>query len=125
MARQTGRSRTALSDAAGGDKLPTWDTVVAYVSFCKEDPNAYRVAWENLLEQRKARSDDVMESDPASKPDAPALLSNLPRHPARLFLGRDSALNDMNDLLSAAATGLVIGPVLHGLGGIGKPNPGI
>ena len=37
MARHTGRSRTALSEAAGGDVLPSWDTVVAYVSFCGED----------------------------------------------------------------------------------------
>ena len=38
MARATGRSRTALSEAAGGDRLPTWDTVEAFVIACGQDP---------------------------------------------------------------------------------------
>ncbi|MFI5916824.1 tetratricopeptide repeat protein [Dactylosporangium sp. NPDC051541] len=121
MARHTGRSRTALSEAAGGDVIPTWDTVIAYVSFCGEDPNRYRQAWEQLREHRE--QDSLHGSgtrDPSTVPDAPADLSNLPRRPAGLFLGRDDALQQLEELLQGTDRGLVIGPVVHGLGGVGK-----
>ncbi|WP_433532727.1 FxSxx-COOH system tetratricopeptide repeat protein [Micromonospora sp. CA-263727] len=120
MARGTGRSSTALSEAAGGDKLPTWDTVIAYVSFCNEDPDSYLMAWERVRDHRRSRQDDTSQPDPVSKPEAPPMLSNLPRHPARVFLGRDDALVRVDELLGSAGHGIVIGPVLHGLGGIGK-----
>ncbi|WP_433077799.1 tetratricopeptide repeat protein [Dactylosporangium sp. CA-052675] len=120
MARHTGRSRTALSEAAGGDVLPTWDTVVAYVSFCGEDPNGYRIAWERLQEHRE--QDSLHGTGPGEPAGAvaPADLSNLPRRPAGLFVGRDDALRQLDALLSGADRGLVIGPVVHGLGGVGK-----
>jgi hypothetical protein len=38
MARRTGRSRTALAEAAGGDHVPRWETVEAYVRACGGDP---------------------------------------------------------------------------------------
>ena len=42
MQRRTGRSRTALAEAAGGDHLPTWETVEAYVRACGADPARWR-----------------------------------------------------------------------------------
>jgi Helix-turn-helix domain len=54
MARKTGRSRTALTEAAGGDHIPTWDTVRAYVTACGGDPDAWLGRWEELRESARA-----------------------------------------------------------------------
>ena len=51
MARRTGKSRTALSEAAGGDHLPTWETVEAYVTACGADTAPWRLRWEQVEEQ--------------------------------------------------------------------------
>jgi hypothetical protein len=45
MAKQVYRSPTALSEAAGGAQLPTWDTVEAYVRACGGDPALLRDRW--------------------------------------------------------------------------------
>jgi hypothetical protein len=34
IARRTGRSRTASTEATGGDHLPTWEPVAAFVTTC-------------------------------------------------------------------------------------------
>lgn len=46
MSRRTAKSRTALAEAAGGDHLPTWETVDAYVRACGGDPAAWLPRWE-------------------------------------------------------------------------------
>ncbi|MFI2713452.1 helix-turn-helix domain-containing protein [Micromonospora sp. NPDC018662] len=46
MARRTGRSRTALAEAAGGDHIPQWETVEAYVRACGGDPAEWIARWE-------------------------------------------------------------------------------
>ncbi|HWS34926.1 MAG TPA: helix-turn-helix domain-containing protein [Actinoplanes sp.] len=46
MARRTGRSRTALAEAAGGDHVPLWETVEAYVRACGADPAEWVERWE-------------------------------------------------------------------------------
>lgn len=51
MARISGRSRTALAEAAGGDHLPTWETVAAFVNVCKGDVHAWRAKWEQVRSQ--------------------------------------------------------------------------
>lgn len=56
MHRKTGRSRTALSEAVGGDHLPTWDTVAAFVRACGGDVAVWRAKWEQADEQVKATS---------------------------------------------------------------------
>jgi helix-turn-helix protein len=48
MARATGRSRTALAEAAGGDHLATWETVEAYLTACGEKPASWRDHWESV-----------------------------------------------------------------------------
>ncbi|MBG0567297.1 WD40 repeat domain-containing protein [Actinoplanes aureus] len=48
MATRTGRSSTALSDAAGGRHLPKWPTVEAYVQACDGDVAEWRRRWERL-----------------------------------------------------------------------------
>jgi hypothetical protein len=51
MARTSGRSRTALAEAAGGDHLPTWETVAAFVTACKGDVQSWRGKWEEVRDQ--------------------------------------------------------------------------
>ncbi|MGW4094794.1 helix-turn-helix domain-containing protein [Nocardia sp. NPDC004750] len=51
MARISGRSRTALSEAAGGDHLPTWETTEAFVKACGGDVGAWLIRWESAQEQ--------------------------------------------------------------------------
>ncbi|MEU8372912.1 helix-turn-helix domain-containing protein [Micromonospora sp. NPDC048894] len=57
MARRTGRSRTALAEAAGGDHLPSWDTVRAFVEACGGDPMEWLPRWEHV--RAVAREDRV------------------------------------------------------------------
>ncbi|QMU69975.1 hypothetical protein [Streptacidiphilus sp. P02-A3a] len=54
MSRRTGRSRTALAEAAGGDHLPNWDTVRAYVEACGGEPARWLVRWEQLRDLNRA-----------------------------------------------------------------------
>jgi len=65
MARKTGKSRTAITEAVGGDHLPSWETVVAFVSACDADPNAWRVRWEQARETRASASQPLDEPTPA------------------------------------------------------------
>src|SRR5512146_3181285 len=51
MARATKRSRTALSEAAGGDHLATWETVHAYVTACGGDVTTWRRRWQQVRDQ--------------------------------------------------------------------------
>ena len=56
--------------------------------------------------------------DPASV-KAPVGAHNLPRLPAKVFVGRDSALNQLSSALEADAT-RVVTQAIYGLGGVGK-----
>ncbi|MGQ4619849.1 helix-turn-helix domain-containing protein [Nocardia sp. R7R-8] len=53
MARMTGRSRTALSEAAGGEHFPSWETTEAFVKACGGDLSDWRRAWEQTRESLK------------------------------------------------------------------------
>ena len=46
MSRRTGRSKTALAEAAGGRHLPRWETVDDFVRACGGDPAIWRPRWE-------------------------------------------------------------------------------
>jgi hypothetical protein len=45
MARRTGRSKTALADAAAGQHLPRWETVEDFVRACEADPADWYDRW--------------------------------------------------------------------------------
>ncbi|MEO3778033.1 FxSxx-COOH system tetratricopeptide repeat protein [Micromonospora sp. B11E3] len=111
MARQSGRSRTALADAAGGARLPKWETVAAYVSCCGGDPAYFRRAWAQLRALR--------EGDPSVGGEFEQL-SNLPRRPTPVFLGRRETLQSLAEQVNVDAGGTVLGAAVFGLGGVGK-----
>ena len=56
MARKTGKSRTAITEAVGGDHLPSWETVVAFVTACGGRPNEWRARWEQVRDARASAS---------------------------------------------------------------------
>jgi hypothetical protein len=56
MQRLSGRSRTALAEAAGGDHLPTWETTAGFVRACGGDPDKWRPKWEQVQERVRAHS---------------------------------------------------------------------
>jgi hypothetical protein len=55
MQRRTGRSRTALAEAAGGDHLPTWETVEAYVRACGGDLAQWQARWARARDTVRAQ----------------------------------------------------------------------
>ncbi len=73
MARQTGKSRTALAEAAGGDHLPMWETVHAYVTGCGGVPAEWLPRWEAVHEYVKgaAREVEVVTRTPDPRPIHP------------------------------------------------------
>jgi hypothetical protein len=75
MQRRTGRSRTALAEAAGGDHLPTWETVEAYVRACDGDAARWQARWtqtrDALRSQRgQAGPQAIAAADPPRTPRA-------------------------------------------------------
>ncbi|MCI4066408.1 hypothetical protein MRQ36_29175 [Micromonospora sp. R77] len=72
MARRTGRSRTALAEAAGGDHLPSWDTIRAFVEACGDDPLEWLPKWERVRDAvRENRASPVVAPVPPQPPAAP------------------------------------------------------
>ncbi|WP_117211643.1 helix-turn-helix domain-containing protein [Allorhizocola rhizosphaerae] len=73
MARQTGKSRTALAEAAGGDHLPTWETVAAFVAACGADPGDWLGRWEILHDKVKGGSRSSLSPPATTRPDGVAV----------------------------------------------------
>jgi hypothetical protein len=64
LARRAHLSQTTLSEAAGGQRLPTWETVAAYVSACGDDPALWRERWNTAAaEPSEVRPADVRPAD--------------------------------------------------------------
>ncbi len=115
MARATGRSRSALAEAAGGDKLPKWETVEAYAQACEVGASSLFADWERLQELR-----ELPTLGRALLTEAPPGLTNLSRRPSRYFVGREEAMRRLAQALASGPRGVSIGSAVHGLGGIGK-----
>ncbi len=74
MARRTGRSKTALADAAGGQHLPRWETVEDFVRACDADPAPWHDRWLTLRtgEGAPGGPPDPAPAPPAAPADPPA-----------------------------------------------------
>jgi hypothetical protein len=76
MARKTGKSRTAMAEAVGGDHLPSWETIVAFVKACGGNSNEWRVRWEQARDarasvgQRGDAPDQAGNETPAQRPSS-------------------------------------------------------
>ncbi|WP_431728052.1 helix-turn-helix domain-containing protein [Verrucosispora sp. TAA-831] len=71
MARRTGRSRTALAEAAGGDHLPSWDTVKAFVEACGADPLEWLPRWERARETIREHRASPVAAPAGPQPPTP------------------------------------------------------
>ena len=80
MARRAHRSSSSLSEAAGGRKLPTLDTTLAYVRTLGGDETAWARRWHEVA----ARTPDPAPDDlapPAAEPPPPGAPSPAARPP--------------------------------------------
>lgn len=117
MQRMTGKSRTALAEAAGGDHLPTWETVAAYVNACNGDQSSWRVRWELVRDEVRRAPDreivvtEIAETDTTASGTEPttSTLTDNTRQP----LQRGDSSRDRAIML---VVGLVIGAVLGAIG---------
>jgi helix-turn-helix protein len=69
MARRTGRSKTALADAAGGQHLPRWETVEDFVRACDADPAPWRHRWLALRSGEVAPAPPPAAAEPTPPPE--------------------------------------------------------
>lgn len=60
------RSSTTLSDAAGGQTCPSWDTLVAYVTACGGRPGEWRNRWQQAQLWRQTSPAPTTSLDPAA-----------------------------------------------------------
>jgi hypothetical protein len=80
MQRITGRSRTSLADAAGGDHLATWETVDAYVQACGGDVAEWEQRWTDARDTLRAQREQAAAPPHQSTVRPPARwLSSRPR----------------------------------------------
>jgi hypothetical protein len=123
MARATSRSRTALSEAAGGDHLPTWETVEAYLTACGQNPDDWQPRWEAVRQQitvPPAPADDALPVDPFPAGDAlPADLST-PVPPAASPRRRRWPMTAMGGAVIAVPLILI---AIHASGRTARPDP--
>jgi hypothetical protein len=66
MARKTGKSRTAMAEAVGGDHLPSWETLAAFVTACGGKPNEWRSKWEQVRDARALTGSREAQPEQAS-----------------------------------------------------------
>lgn len=88
MSRATGRSRTALAEAAGGDHLATWETVEAYLTACGQNPSEWLERWEEVraaIQEAKPPSISQLAPTPPP-PKTPHGADNRPSHRKKLVL---------------------------------------
>ena len=73
MQRLTGRSRTSLAEAAGGDHLATWETVEAYVRACGGDLAMWERRWTDTRDALRVQRQEIDTRDivAASRPKRP------------------------------------------------------
>ncbi|MGJ5895421.1 nSTAND1 domain-containing NTPase [Streptomyces niveiscabiei] len=113
MAKQAGFAATTLSQAASGERLPSWPVVEGYARACGGDPALLEPLWKTAREQL---SQTVREPDG----DAPAPYRGLTRYETgdqHLFFGRDRAVGELRRLVCEHRLA-----VLFGASGSGKSS---
>lgn len=113
MGQRVHRSPTTLSEAAGGERHPTWDTLSAYVTACGGDPAPWRERWEAAA-RREGRPAMVEAAEGAAA--APTTTAAVAR-PERRWLWPAVAA-------ACLLVGLGVGFVLGAATGGGSSSPG-
>ncbi|QYX80495.1 nSTAND1 domain-containing NTPase [Streptomyces akebiae] len=114
MAERAGYSITTLSQAAGGEQLPTLPVALAFVRACGGDPAEWEVRWHQAVEEAAAFDPDADET--AAEPPYRGL-ARFETGDSGLFFGRDRLTADLVDLMRRRRFAAVFGP-----SGIGKSS---
>ncbi|GAA2391543.1 hypothetical protein GCM10010420_14670 [Streptomyces glaucosporus] len=106
MARRTGYSAPALSQAAAGERLPTLAVTLAYAAACGGDPDDWEKRWRAVAEETAAapRGDADAEESPYR-----GLMRFEPRD-AEVFFGRDQLVESLVELVRTHRCAVVLGP---------------
>jgi WD40 repeat protein len=104
LARRAHYSVTALSDAAGGEKLPSKAVTLAYVRACGGDV----AAWETRWDQVAAELGEAAGTDDGGR--SPYLgLTTFEPHDAALFFGREKIIDELCERLKVSSFVAVFG----------------
>ncbi|WP_399103303.1 helix-turn-helix domain-containing protein [Streptomyces sp. 11x1] len=114
MAERAGYSITTLSQAAGGEQLPTLPVALAFVRACGGDPAEWEARWQQAVEEAAAFDPDADET--AAEPPYRGL-ARFETGDSGLFFGRDRLTADLVDLMRRRRFAAVFGP-----SGIGKSS---
>ncbi|WP_326583172.1 hypothetical protein OG889_31900 [Streptomyces sp. NBC_00481] len=114
MAEQAGYSITTLSQAAGGEQLPTLPVALAFVRACGGDPAEWEIRWHQAVEEAAAFDP---ENDGAGAEPPYRGLARFETDDSGLFFGRDRLTADLVDLVRRRRFAAVFGP-----SGIGKSS---
>ncbi|MCX4970894.1 hypothetical protein OHA98_40385 [Streptomyces sp. NBC_00654] len=94
MARRAGYSAATLSQAAGGERLPTLPVLLAYVTVCRGDTADWQHRWE------RANAELLRLPRPADQDTEPPYrgLARFEPGDEDLFFGRDHLIDDLLEL---------------------------
>lgn len=115
MAGQAGYSITTLSQAAGGEQLPTLPVALAFVRACGGDPDEWEIRWRRAVEEAAA-FDPADDGAGGAEPPYRGL-ARFETDDSGLFFGRDRLTAELVGLLRRRRFAAVFGP-----SGIGKSS---
>ncbi|MFI6937555.1 NACHT and WD repeat domain-containing protein [Streptomyces sp. NPDC050287] len=105
MAKRTDQGASTLSQAAGGERLPTLPVVLAYVQACGGDLEEWEARW------REAAAEEAAEPRTSEEDAEPPYrgLARFELDDAALFFGRDQLIDDLLGLTRRHRVAVVIG----------------
>ena len=106
MAQRAGQGTSTLSQAAGGERLPTLPVALAYVKACGGDPQEWEGRWRQAAAE--AAAEPRAEDDDAEPPYRG--LARFEPGDADLFFGRDELTDRLADLTRSRRFTAVFGP---------------
>ncbi|QWB27654.1 MULTISPECIES: helix-turn-helix domain-containing protein [Streptomyces] len=106
LARRAGYSVTTLSQAAGGERLPTLPVALAYAEACGGDPAEWEARWKEAVEESAG---DGSRGDDGSLPPYRGL-ARFETGDSGLFFGREQLTDDLVELLRRRRFAAVFGP---------------
>ncbi|MEV6551776.1 hypothetical protein AB0M57_24105 [Streptomyces sp. NPDC051597] len=105
LAQKAGYSITVLSQAAGGERLPTLPVVLAYVQACGGDPATWEARWQRAVEEAATSgSQDEGGAEPPYRG-----LARFEPGDADRFFGRDKLTCDLLELVTRRRVTAVTG----------------
>jgi transcriptional regulator with XRE-family HTH domain len=70
LARRIGYAISVLSEAASGQRMPTWDVVKAYVEACDDDPNDWLPLWSSAAKEVHENKGSTSQPQPDRRESA-------------------------------------------------------